>query len=78
MPHLFGRRTRPRHPVPAARPRASLLYLLLALGPSLATVMYSLTDTNGLTAKPLNFIGLANYQEFLFKSAPPPARTSTP
>jgi raffinose/stachyose/melibiose transport system permease protein len=45
------------------------LYLLVALGPSLATVIYSLTDTNGLTPAPLNFIGLANYQEFLFKGA---------
>ena len=46
-----------------------LLYLLLALGPSLATIVYSLTDTNGLTPEPLNFIGLANYQEFLFRGA---------
>jgi raffinose/stachyose/melibiose transport system permease protein len=45
------------------------LYLLVALGPSLATVVYSLTDTNGLTPRPLEFIGLANYQEFLFKGA---------
>jgi raffinose/stachyose/melibiose transport system permease protein len=45
------------------------LYVLLALGPSLATVVYSLTDTNGLTPEPLNFIGLANYQEFLFRGA---------
>jgi ABC-type sugar transport system permease subunit len=45
------------------------LYVLVALGPSLATVVYSLTDTNGLTPAPLNFIGLANYQEFLFKGA---------
>lgn len=46
-----------------------LLYLVLALGPSLATLVYSLTDTNGLTPRPLNFIGLANYQEFLFRGA---------
>jgi len=45
------------------------LYLLVSLGPSLATVVYSLTDTNGLTPAPLEFIGLANYQEFLFKGA---------
>lgn len=45
------------------------LYLLVALGPSLATIVYSLTDTNGLTPKPLAFIGLDNYHEFLFKGA---------
>ena len=45
------------------------LYLLVALGPSLATIVYSLTDTNGLTPAPLQFIGLDNYQEFLFKGA---------
>jgi raffinose/stachyose/melibiose transport system permease protein len=46
-----------------------LLYCLLALGPSLATFVYSLTDTNGLTPAPLNFIGLENYREFLFQGA---------
>ena len=46
-----------------------VLYLVFALGPSLATVVYSLTDTNGLTPEPLNFIGLDNYQEFLFRGA---------
>jgi ABC-type sugar transport system permease subunit len=46
-----------------------LLYLLLALGPSLATIVYSLTDTNGLTPAPLHFIGLDNYKEFLFRGA---------
>jgi len=45
------------------------LYLVFALGPSLATVVYSLTDTNGLTPAPLNFIGLSNYQEFLLRGA---------
>jgi raffinose/stachyose/melibiose transport system permease protein len=45
------------------------LYALLALGPSLATFVYSLTDTNGLTPEPLNFIGLENYREFLFQGA---------
>jgi len=46
-----------------------LLYLLVSLGPSLATIVYSLTDTNGLTPAPLHFIGLGNYEEFLFKGA---------
>ncbi len=46
-----------------------LLYLLISLGPSLATIVYSLTDTNGLTPAPLHFIGLDNYEEFLFKGA---------
>ncbi len=50
---------------------------VFALGPSLATVVYSLTDTNGLTPAPLNFIGLDNYREFLFV-APRRGRTSRP
>jgi raffinose/stachyose/melibiose transport system permease protein len=45
------------------------LYLLISLGPSLATSVYSLTDANGLQAAPFNWVGLANYQEFLFRGA---------
>jgi raffinose/stachyose/melibiose transport system permease protein len=45
------------------------LYILLALGPSLATVFYSFTDSNGLRAAGFEWIGLENYREFLLLGA---------
>lgn len=41
------------------------LYFLIALGPSLATAVYSFTDASGLKGAPIHWIGLDNYQEFL-------------
>jgi raffinose/stachyose/melibiose transport system permease protein len=41
------------------------LYVLIALGPSLATAVYSFTDASGLRGATVNWIGLDNYQEFL-------------
>lgn len=41
------------------------LYVLLALGPSLATAVYSFTDATGLPNSPVNWVGLDNYEEFL-------------
>jgi raffinose/stachyose/melibiose transport system permease protein len=41
------------------------LYVLMALGPSLATAVYSFTDASGLPNSPVNWIGLENYREFL-------------
>ena len=43
------------------------LYLLIALGPSLATSVYWFTDASGLRGAPVNWIGLDNYDEFLFQ-----------
>lgn len=43
------------------------LYLLIALGPSLATAVYSFTDASGLRGATVNWIGLDNYDEFLFR-----------
>jgi raffinose/stachyose/melibiose transport system permease protein len=68
MNYLFGQGRSRALPYALLLPGLGL-YLLLALGPSLGTVVYSLTDTNGLTPEPLNFIGLANYREFLFQGA---------
>jgi len=42
------------------------IYFLVALGPSLATSVYSFTDATGVAGAPINWIGLDNYQEFLF------------
>lgn len=46
-----------------------LLYLLIAVGPSLATAVYSLTDATGIRGIPVSWIGLANYDEFLLQGA---------
>jgi raffinose/stachyose/melibiose transport system permease protein len=43
-----------------------LLYLLIALGPSVATTAFSFTDATGIRGAPINWIGLENYREFLF------------
>jgi raffinose/stachyose/melibiose transport system permease protein len=48
---------------------ALFLYILVSLGPSLATAVYSLTDASGLPGLPINWIGLENYREFLFLGA---------
>lgn len=41
-------------------------YLLISLGPSLATAVYSFTDATGIRGAPIHWIGLENYREFLF------------
>jgi raffinose/stachyose/melibiose transport system permease protein len=41
-------------------------YLLISLGPSLATTLYSFTDATGIRGAPVHWIGLENYREFLF------------
>ncbi len=43
------------------------LYLLIAVGPSLATAVYSFTDASGVRGAPVNWIGFENYDEFLFR-----------
>jgi raffinose/stachyose/melibiose transport system permease protein len=42
-----------------------LLYIIIALGPSLATTYFSFTDATGIRGAPINWIGLDNYREFL-------------
>lgn len=68
MNQLFGRGAARAIPYALLLP-GLLLYFVLALGPSIATFVYSLTDTNGLTPEPLKFIGFDNYREFLFQGA---------
>ncbi len=41
-------------------------YLLISLGPSLATTVYSFTDATGIRGAAVHWIGLENYREFLF------------
>jgi len=42
------------------------LYVLIALGPSLATTVFSFTNATGIRGAPIDWIGLENYREFLF------------
>ncbi len=42
------------------------IYLLISLGPSIATSVYSFTDATGIRGANINWVGLANYKEFLF------------
>jgi raffinose/stachyose/melibiose transport system permease protein len=42
-----------------------LIYLLISLGPSIATAGYSFTDATGIRGAPIHFVGLENYREFL-------------
>jgi raffinose/stachyose/melibiose transport system permease protein len=45
---------------------AILLYLVLGVGPSLASFVFSFTDMSGLQGAPWHFIGLDNYKEYFF------------
>lgn len=42
-------------------------YLLIGVGPSLATGVYSFTDATGVRGVPISWIGFENYYEFLFE-----------
>jgi raffinose/stachyose/melibiose transport system permease protein len=44
-----------------------LAYIIIALGPSIATSVFSLTDATGVPNLPVNWIGFENYEEFLFR-----------
>jgi raffinose/stachyose/melibiose transport system permease protein len=43
-----------------------IFYLVIMLGPSLATSVFSFTDATGISGAPVNWVGLDNYKEFLF------------
>lgn len=42
-------------------------YFLIGVGPSLATTIYSFTDATGIRGLPISWVGLDNYDEFLFQ-----------
>lgn len=44
-----------------------LAYVIIALGPSIATSVFSLTDATGVPNLPVNWIGFDNYEEFLLR-----------
>jgi len=43
-----------------------LLYVLIALGPSIGTTFFSFTNATGIRGAPVDWVGLDNYNEFLF------------
>jgi len=43
-----------------------LLYVIIALGPSIATTFFSFTNATGIRGAPVDWVGLDNYREFLF------------
>lgn len=42
-------------------------YLLIGVGPSLATAFYAFTDATGIRGIPIRWIGFDNFDEFLFQ-----------
>ena len=44
-------------------------YLIMGVGPSLFTTVYSLTDATGLRGLPISWVGFDNYYEFLLEGA---------
>ena len=62
--HVFGKGKSSWVPVLLLIP-GMFFYFLIALGPSLATSVYSFTDATGIVGAPVHWIGLDNYEEFL-------------
>jgi raffinose/stachyose/melibiose transport system permease protein len=44
-------------------------YFVIGIGPSLATTIYSFTNATGIRGIPIDWVGLDNYDEFLFQGA---------
>ena len=44
-------------------------YLLIGVGPSLATMIYAFTDATGIRGIPISWVGFSNFDEFLFQGA---------
>ena len=66
--YLFNRGWKSAAPIVLLAP-GFLLYLIIAVGPSLATAVYSFTDATGIRGIAINWIGFENYDEFLFRGA---------
>lgn len=66
--NLFGRGFSKYTPLLLLLP-GFLLYVLIALGPSLATSVYSFTNATGIRGAPVDWVGFDNYREFLFQGA---------
>ena len=44
-------------------------YMLIGVGPSLATFVYAFTDATGIKGLPINWVGFKNFDDFLFQGA---------
>lgn len=44
-------------------------YLMIGVGPSLATFVYAFTDATGIKGLPINWVGFKNFDDFLFQGA---------
>jgi raffinose/stachyose/melibiose transport system permease protein len=66
--HLFGGGLRRWYPWLLLAPGLGF-YFLIGVGPSMATIIYSFTDATGLRGLPISWLGLDNYDEFLFQGA---------
>lgn len=66
--YLFGTKRSRFLPLMLLAP-GLFLYILIAVGPSLATTWYSFTDATGLRGLPINWVGFDNYDEFLFRGS---------
>ena len=66
--YLFARGWKSAAPILLLLPGFGL-YLFIAVGPSLATAVYSFTDATGIRGIPVSWIGFENYDEFLFRGA---------
>jgi len=66
--YLFARGWKSAAPIFLFLP-GFFVYLLIAVGPSLATAVYSFTDATGIRGIAINWIGFDNYDEFLFRGA---------
>lgn len=65
MNYHFGRGTARLAPYLLLLP-GLFFYVLISLGPAIATSVYSFTDASGIRGTNINWIGLENYREFLF------------
>lgn len=65
---LFGSSSRTRLSMAWALLLPGLfLYMLIGVGPSLATAVYAFTDATGIRGVPIEWIGFENFDEFLFR-----------
>ncbi|MEY2958966.1 MAG: hypothetical protein RLZZ01_1534 [Actinomycetota bacterium] len=66
--HLFGTGRRGLQPWMLLFPGLGL-YLFIGVGPSLATIVYSLTDASGIRGLPVQWVGFDNFREFMLEGA---------
>ena len=64
--HPFGRSSSRQLPAMLLLP-GLICYLVIAVGPSLATAYYAFTDATGIRGVPIRWIGFDNFHEFLFR-----------